>query len=311
MCRAALAAVMLAIAARGFQCVQRRVVQTRLLATPSQKSMASTFRAGLLYADNHVLCLNKPAGMLSQLDRTGDASVNEYALAWLGEERNTKFAAAVHRLDRPVSGCLLVAASSKAAKRLSKSLADGKVEKRYLAVVAPRGDGFRVGDARYFVDGLRTVDGGSSAKKVELMPLASLARQPSPADLASYAKKLKPGFKVASTRYEVLAAARGEALVAVTLQATGRRHQIRAALGQRGAAIVGDAKYGPRPSGTSARATTPAIAFHAASLVAPHPVADKPAIAVAAPIPDAWRDAHAPDLARAADAFLAEVAGPG
>ena len=122
---------MLAIAARGFQCVQRRVVHTRLLATPSQKSMAATFRAGLLYADNHVLCLNKPAGMLSQLDRTGDASVNEYALAWLGEERNTKFAAAVHRLDRPVSGCLLVAASSKAAKRLSKSLADGKVSRRF------------------------------------------------------------------------------------------------------------------------------------------------------------------------------------
>ena len=71
--------------------------------------------------------------------------MNEYALAWLEEERGTKFAAAVHRLDRPVSGCLLVASSSKAAKRLSRSLASGEVEKRYLAVVRAGGKSFRVG----------------------------------------------------------------------------------------------------------------------------------------------------------------------
>ena len=290
-----------------------RSAATRLFAgrssgsAPSPAAMAQTFREHLLFADNHVLCVSKPAGVLSQGDRTGDACINEHALAWLAEERGTKFCAAVHRLDRPVSGCLLLAASGKAAKRLSRAFSEGAVEKRYLAVCRPTAGaaGFGVGDRAFLVDGLRTVDGATSARRAELRPLAALDAPPSAADLAEWAKQLDGGFKVAATGYEVLAAAEdGTALVEVALQSTGRRHQIRAALSHRGAPILGDVKYAPRRQGGASKGVSPFIALHAASLVAPHPIADKPPIAVAAPIPAAWRATYDATVVRACDAFL-------
>ena len=105
-------------------------------ALSAQADLAKVFRRRVLYEDNHVLAFDKPAGVLSQGDRTGDPCVADYAKAFLAEGRGTAYANPAHRLDRPVSGCMLVAASSKAATRLTKSFADGRVEKRYLAVVA-------------------------------------------------------------------------------------------------------------------------------------------------------------------------------
>ena len=104
-------------------------------ALSAQADLAKVFRRRVLYEDNHVLAFDKPAGVLSQGDRTGDPCVADYAKAFLAEGRGTAYANPAHRLDRPVSGCMLVAASSKAATRLTKAFADGRVEKRYLAVV--------------------------------------------------------------------------------------------------------------------------------------------------------------------------------
>jgi len=276
--------------------------RTRALST-SPRRLADVFRERLLFEDNHVLVVDKPAGMLSQGDRTGDACVNEHAKAYLAETRNTKFAAAAHRLDRPVSGCLAVAATSKAAARLSKAFAKGTVDKRYLAVVAAAAD-FKRGARACLVDATRTRDDGR-ARKAEVRRLAVLEEwAPGEAKRrAAEAAALGAGWKLAATEYRVLATAGGAALVEVALRDSGRRHQIRAALSHAGAPILGDAKYGPAGGGGVA----PFVALHAATLTTKHPVADRDPIAVAAPVPAAWREICAPALFDAAEKYVAEA----
>src|SRR6188508_1157577 len=93
----------------------------------------------ILYEDNHVLGVLKPAGMLSQGDRTGDISALELAREYIKKEHakpGNVFIGLVHRLDRPVSGVMLFARTSKAASRLSQSFHDREAEKTYLCVVS-------------------------------------------------------------------------------------------------------------------------------------------------------------------------------
>jgi 23S rRNA pseudouridine1911/1915/1917 synthase len=94
-------------------------------------------KAMIIYEDNHLLIINKPAGMLSQGDKTGDDSVRDILIAYL-KERDKKpgrvFIQPVHRLDRPVSGCLVLSKTSKALPRMMKLFADQKVEKKYIAI---------------------------------------------------------------------------------------------------------------------------------------------------------------------------------
>ena len=92
----------------------------------------------ILYEDNHCLAVNKPAGLLTQGDATGDPSLIEYARAYLKEKYGKPgnvFVGLVHRLDRPVSGVVLLAKTSKAAGRLSEQFRAGTVEKVYWAWV--------------------------------------------------------------------------------------------------------------------------------------------------------------------------------
>src|SRR5262249_26027001 len=92
----------------------------------------------ILYEDNHVLGVVKPAGMLSQGDRTGDLSALELARRYIKEKHDKPgnvFLGLVQRLDRPVSGVMVFARTSKAASRLSQSFHDREAEKTYLCVV--------------------------------------------------------------------------------------------------------------------------------------------------------------------------------
>ena len=263
----------------------------RALST-TQADLAKVFRRRVLYEDNHVLAFDKPAGVLSQGDRTGDPCVADYAKAFLAEGRGTAYANPAHRLDRPVSGCMLVAASSKAATRLTKAFADGRVEKRYLAVV----DGVPERPSAVLVDAMRSPTGGA-AKPTACRSLAVLDEEPS--DWSGF--EVPTGYKLAATSYDVVAQAGGRTLLEVSLPHGGRRHQIRAALSHAGTPICDDVKYG---SSKKATGVVPFIGLHASTLECPHPIADRPPIAVAAPVPDAWRDRYGGAIVGAATAQI-------
>ena len=260
-------------------------------ALSAQADLAKVFRRRVLYEDNHVLAFDKPAGVLSQGDRTGDPCVADYAKAFLAEGRGTQYANPAHRLDRPVSGCMLVAASSKAATRLTKSFAGGRVEKRYLAVV----DGVPERPSAVLVDAMRSPSGGA-AKPTACRSLAVLDEEPS--DWSGF--EVPTGYKLAATSYDVVAQAGGQTLLEVSLPHGGRRHQIRAALSNAGTPICDDVKYGS----SKTTGVVPFIGLHASTLECPHPVADRPPIAVAAPVPDAWRDRYGGAIVGAATAQI-------
>jgi 23S rRNA pseudouridine1911/1915/1917 synthase len=213
----------------------------------------------VLYEDNHILAVLKPAGLLTQGDRTGDATALDAGKAHIratSHRPGNIFLGLVHRIDRPVSGVLVFARTSKAASRLARSFHDHKVEKTYLAVVI----------------GAMEKGEGELEGFVERTHLRSrLAKAPS-------AKA-----KQAILAYRVLASTDELSLVAASPR-TGRHHQIRLQLSAAGHPIVGDLKYrAPRPLPDHS------IALHAARLSFPHPVRDE-IVTISAPPPasDPW-----------------------
>jgi 23S rRNA pseudouridine1911/1915/1917 synthase len=213
----------------------------------------------ILYEDNHCLALNKPAGWpTTHFDGT-DETVDRLAKAYLKEKHNKPgnvFLGVVHRLDKPVSGVLLFARTSKAAARLSEQFREGAIEKAYWAVV----ENWRSPDTGAFEDWLKKND---ALARVEVVPPETYESQ--------FARLL----------YTVKA--RHDGLTWLELRPhTGRKHQLRVQLASRGHPIYGDAKYGsPHPFG-------PAIALHARSLTFLHPVSKEP-ITLTAEVPKPWR----------------------
>jgi 23S rRNA pseudouridine1911/1915/1917 synthase len=213
----------------------------------------------ILYEDNHLLAIAKPAGLLVQGDRTGDVTLLDLARAHLrdkyGKPGNV-YLGLVHRLDRPVSGVVLLARTSKAAARLSAQFRAGGVEKVYLAVV----------------------EGVPSPGDAELV--SWLADRADPAGRTAAATAPFPGAREARLRYRVREEAGGCALVEVR-PATGRRHQIRVQLAGSGHPILGDVKYGAR------RFAPGRVALHAWRLTLAHPVGGAE-VALEAPPPADW-----------------------
>lgn len=213
----------------------------------------------VLLLDNHLLAVDKPAGMLVQGDRTGDDDLVTLAKAFLKrrfDKPGNVFVGLVHRLDRPTSGVVVLARTSKAAGRLSEQFRRRSVEKRYLAVVEGRLQG---GGER--TDWLAKGEGGG-ARLVE---------------------EGAEGAQRAALRWRALAASGPRTLVEVDLL-TGRKHQIRVQLAGLGAPILGDLRYGSRTPFTGGRG----IALHAHRLVVEHPTQREP-VALEAPPPPAWR----------------------
>ncbi len=213
----------------------------------------------VLYEDNHLLAIAKPAGLLAQGDRTGDPCAADLAAAYLKErcgKPGNVYVGLVHRLDRPVSGVLLLARTSKAARRLSEQFREGRVRKTYLAVV----------------EGEPDVAGGEA--------VAWLADRADPQGRTRAATAPFPGAREARLAWRVVARAAGSALLEVE-PVTGRRHQIRAQLALLGHPILGDTKYGAGPRAGRC------IALHARRLEIAHPVGGAP-LAIEAPLPDGW-----------------------
>jgi 23S rRNA pseudouridine1911/1915/1917 synthase len=179
----------------------------------------------VLHEDNHVIAVFKPAGLLTQGDETGDASLLELTKGYLKqkyEKPGNVFLGLVHRLDRPVSGVVVFGRTSKAASRLSEQFRSRSVEKIYLAWV----QGTPKAPSGTLVHYLRPGD-----KRMEIFD------------------EPKPDTKEASLDFRLLRSEGGISLLEVTLH-TGRKHQIRAQLARLGTPILGDTRYGgPRGSG--------------------------------------------------------------
>jgi len=215
----------------------------------------------VLYEDNHLLALNKPAGVLVQGDATGDVSLFQLAKAYLKEKYHKPgnvYLGLVHRLDRVTSGVVVLARTSKAASRLSKALREGQVEKFYLAVV--HGTPPKRGRAEDF---LRW-----DARKRKAYVSSS--------------------GKPATLEWLVLKSSSSQSLLLVK-PLTGRKHQIRAQLAARGHPIVGDFKYGSRKKIAGGRG----ILLHAWHLYLPHPT-KKETIFLEAPVPGHWPGIFSP-----------------
>lgn len=213
----------------------------------------------VLYEDNHCIAVNKPARLLTAGDRTGDESLLDQVKQYL-KERYEKpgnvFVGLVHRLDRPVSGVVLFARTSKAASRLSEQFREGTIEKTYQAIVEgqvaePEGE---------CIDWLLK---GERTNIVRSVPAET------------------PAARLSRLRFRRLKRAGGLTLVEITPE-TGRSHQIRVQLAARSHPIYGDQKYG------SKHRLRGAIALHAASLTFQHPTRREP-VTISAPPPATWR----------------------
>lgn len=197
----------------------------------------------ILHCDNHLLVVNKDAGLPSVPDESGDESLFDLARAWVEDEfrkPGRAFLAIVHRLDRPVSGVLCFGRTSKGASRLSEQFRDRTTRKVYWGVVLgePREDSGVV-DHHLFKDRTRNV--------VSVVPEGS------------------EDAKRARTSWRVLQRREGKALLELEPH-TGRSHQLRVACRALGTPIAGDLKYGA-PEALPDRS----IALHARRLEILHP----------------------------------------
>lgn len=218
----------------------------------------------ILHQDNHCLVLDKPAGLLSQGDSSGDPSVVDLVADYLRvtfHKPGNVFVGLVHRLDRPTSGAILVARTSKAATRLADQFRKGQIRKTYLAVVEGPG---RIDPEGEMVDWL-----------VKHEPTNTVAAVPPGT----------PGAQDARLRYRVLDRRVDRAVVELT-PTTGRGHQIRVQLASRGLPLVGDRKYGSKVR-LDASDGRPRIALHARRIEFTHPTRPE-ILAIDAPVPADW-----------------------
>jgi 23S rRNA pseudouridine1911/1915/1917 synthase len=217
----------------------------------------------VLYEDNHCLVINKPAGLPSQADKSGAVTLVDVASRYL-KERYLKpgnvYVGLVHRLDRPTSGVVLLARTSKAASRLAAQFRTGSVEKVYWAIV----EGGPGEDQGIWTDRLEKDRDTNRSRTV--------------ADQVEGAREARVAYRVLD-RWPDSAKLELRPL-------TGRSHQLRVQLASRGLPIVGDGRYG---AGSRIKAMDGGgrIALHATGLTFMHPTRGEE-IAVEAPVPADW-----------------------
>lgn len=201
----------------------------------------------VIYEDNHLLVVNKPSGWLSQGDKTNDLSICEPYKAYIKEKYNKPgnvFLHPAHRLDRPVSGCMILGRTSKGLQRIQKLFASGDIHKEYLAVV----EGSPKQDHGELEDWLLK----NSTKNITKVVSSNLERA-----------------KQARLTYQVIERSKNTALLKV-IPHTGRSHQIRVQLSHMGNTILGDVKYG-----ANAPLLDKDIALHCYQMIFKHPTLDK------------------------------------
>ena len=217
----------------------------------------------VIYEDNHIIIVNKNCHEIVQGDKTGDTPLSETLKEWLKKKYNKPgnvFVGVTHRLDRPVSGLVIFAKTSKALSRLNEMFKKGEIKKTYHAIVKNR----------------PPHDQGSL--------LHFLARNEKNNKSIAY-DTARPGTQRAELNYRLLAAGERYFLLEIDLK-TGRHHQIRCQLARMGCPIKGDLKYGAERSNADG-----GISLLARRIVFEHPVSHQ-IIDVVAPVPDEklWHD---------------------
>lgn len=216
----------------------------------------------VIFEDNHLLVLNKPAGWLVQADRTGDVTLTDWGKEYLKEKYNKPgavFLHPVHRIDRPVSGAVIFARTDKALGRLTTLFREKKVQKFYFALTI-KAPNPQEGKLKHFLlkDEARNV-------------------------VQAYPKPYRDA-KESITHYETMGKQEAGYLLKIT-PLTGRPHQIRVQLSAIGCPILGDLKYGASKALPDA-----SIGLHCFQMELMHPVRQEPLV-VEAPLPDGewWR----------------------
>ena len=212
----------------------------------------------VIYEDNHLLAVLKPAGLatmgLSGQRPTLLAVAKQYVKERYRKPGNV-YLGVMSRLDAPVTGVVLLARTSKAARRLTEQFRTRTVQKTYWGLV----------------------EGSVRPASGELVDWVSADERHRRVRVVG---PTQPGAKLARLAYRRLETLEGYSLLEVEL-VTGRKHQIRVQLADRGHPILGDRKYGSR------RPFPKGIALHARRLVVNHPVGDEPVV-LEAPLPEAW-----------------------
>jgi 23S rRNA pseudouridine1911/1915/1917 synthase len=210
----------------------------------------------VLYEDNHIIIVNKASGEIVQGDKTGDTPLVETVRAYIKEKYNKPgnvFCGLTHRLDRPVSGVVIFAKTSKALERINNMLKKHEIKKTYWAIVK------------------------NKPKQASGTLVNYLVRNEKQNKSYAYPTE-KPNAKRAELNYQIIGQSDRYTLLEVNL-ITGRHHQIRCQLAAMGCPIKGDLKYGfdrSNPDGS--------ISLHARSVEFTHPVS-KELIHVEAPTP--------------------------
>lgn len=229
----------------------------------------------VLYEDNHVIAVNKPAGWPTAHFGGDDETVDRLVKSYLKEKYQKPgnvFLGVVHRLDKPTSGVLVFARTSKAAARLSEQFRENAVEKTYWAV--------------------GEMAGGETPSALGTMwgTLTDWLLHDDAGHRVVVADELTPEAKLARTHFQVKTTYAGLMLLELRPE-SGRKHQLRVQLAARGCPIYGDTKYGgSRPFGH-------AIALHARRISFLHPTKHEP-ITLTAEVPKGWRGPFAHLLPR-------------
>ena len=211
----------------------------------------------VIYEDNHLIAVNKTCREIVQGDKTGDTPLSDMLKVWIKEKYckpGNVFVGVAHRLDRPVSGLVLFAKTSKALARLNEMFRTGEIKKTYWAIVK----------------NCPPTEGGTLEHW--------LVRNEKQNKSYAYAEE-KPEAKKAILHYKLLAKSDNYYLLEIDLK-TGRHHQIRCQLAKMGCPIKGDLKYGSERSNKDG-----GISLHARKAKFIHPVSKQP-IEIIAAVPD-------------------------
>jgi len=220
-------------------------------------TIAQVIEKQILFEDNHLIILNKLSSQIIQGDKTGDIPLGELIKVYLKEKYNKPgevYIGVVHRLDRPVSGCIIYAKTDKANKRMSRLFSKRDISKIYWAIVRNKPEK----ESDHIINFLRKNEQQNKTYVFE--------------------REIEGSYK-AELKYKTLASSNNYHLLEVEL-ITGKHHQIRAQLSAIGCPIKGDVKYGAlRPNKNIS------ISLHARSISFVHPVSKEP-IKITAPVPE-------------------------
>lgn len=221
------------------------------------KTISTKNNLQILHEDNHIIVINKRVGDIVQGDKTGDKPLSDIVKEYIKEKYNKPgdvFLGVVHRLDRPTTGIVVFARTSKALSRLNELFKNRETQKTYWAVV-------------------KNKPAEASAKLVHY-----LKRNEKNNTSKAHIKEV-PDSKIASLDYQIIRELNNYYALEINLH-TGRHHQIRAQLAAIGSPIKGDLKYGADRSNLDG-----GIHLHARKLVLIHPVT-KELLEIIAPVPN-------------------------